>query len=59
MTQEELYELAKKLSDKEVAYLVCAHLEHIRKCEMGWKINASDRVFDGVVKCTMKTLGEI
>lgn len=56
MNQQELYNLAGELSDKDIAYLVCSHLEHIRKMEMGWKIDGGDRVFVGEVKCIMKTL---
>ncbi len=54
MTQEELYNLAGKLSDKDVAYLVCSHLEHIRKAEMSWRIDASDRYFIGHVEVKLK-----
>lgn len=51
MRQDELYSLAAKLTDKEVAYLVCSHLEYINKAEMGWKLKCDNRVFEGKVEC--------
>lgn len=54
MTQKEIYELAGKLTDKEVAYLVSSHLEHIKKAEMGWEIDGGDRIFRGHCVCNMK-----
>ena len=54
MTQKELYDLAGKLSDKDVAYLVCSHLEHIRKAEMNWRVDARDRYFIGHVRVKLK-----
>lgn len=54
MEQKELYELAGKLTDEEVAYLVSSHLEHIKKCEFGFSIDAGDMVFKGHVECVPK-----
>lgn len=54
MRQDELYVLASKLTDKEVAYLVCSHLEHINKAEMGWKLDDGKRIFEGKVDCKPK-----
>lgn len=47
MKQQELYELAGKLTDKEIAYLVASHLEHIKKSEFGFRITAGTGDFVG------------
>jgi hypothetical protein len=49
MTQEELYELAKTLKDKEVAYLICAHMEHINKSTFGFEVRANGGIFFGEI----------
>ena len=54
MEQKELYELAGKLTDEEVAYLVSAHLEHINKGEFGFSIDAGGVIFKGHVECVPK-----
>ena len=54
MTKQELYELAKQLTDKEVVYLLCSHLEHIGKAELGGHIDAGNIQYDVVVKASLK-----
>lgn len=54
MEQKELYELAKKLTTKDVVYLAASHLEHIKTMEYGGTINADDRVFEVHVSCKLK-----
>lgn len=49
MTQEELYELAKVLNDKDVAYLICAHMEHINKSTFGFELRANGGIFLGEI----------
>lgn len=47
MTQKDIYELAGKLTDKEVAYLVASHLEQIGKAEMGFTISVDNGSYVG------------
>ena len=57
MDQKELYNLAGKLDTKDVAYLVASHMEHIGKCEFGFRINA-DQGYTYVGKCRCYYPGE-
>lgn len=43
MTFEELRTLASVLDTKEVVYLVCAHLEHTGKAEIGFNVNCHEK----------------
>ena len=49
MEQKELYDLANKLTDKEVVYLLCAHMEHINKSQFNFNLNANGGNFIGNV----------
>jgi hypothetical protein len=54
MEQQELYKLAQQLSTKEIVYLACSHLEHLKTAEFGGTIDAGDRTFKIVVTCEPK-----
>lgn len=54
MTQQELYELAGKLSSKEIVYLACSHLEHIGKAELTGKLEQPTRIFTVNILCESK-----
>lgn len=54
MTQKELYELAGKLTSKEVVYLACSHLEHIGNAELIGRIDQPERIFMVNITCEAK-----
>lgn len=58
MEQQELYKLAQQLTTKQVAYLACAHLEHLNVAEWGGTVDGGNVIFKVVVTCEPKLFRE-
>jgi len=56
MSQEELYELASKLDERDIVYLASSVLEHLKVMEMGGTIDCDDRIFEVHIECKMKSI---
>lgn len=54
MTQKELYEIAGKMTGKDLAYLVGAFLKQNDEKELGMNLDAEEFTIKGVIKCTPK-----